>query len=40
MVVFPSSYLPWFEVFYKLLNVLADYTAKGQVILRASAPSP
>lgn len=27
---FPS-YLPWFEVFYKLLNILADYTAKGQV---------
>ncbi|XP_044295792.1 DENN domain-containing protein 1A isoform X3 [Varanus komodoensis] len=24
------SYLPWFEVFYKLLSVLADYTAKGQ----------
>lgn len=24
------SYLPWFEVFYKLLNVLADYTVKGQ----------
>ncbi|XP_074412269.1 DENN domain-containing protein 1A isoform X4 [Zonotrichia albicollis] len=24
------SYLPWFEVFYKLLNVLADYSAKGQ----------
>ncbi|XP_030063221.1 DENN domain-containing protein 1A isoform X1 [Microcaecilia unicolor] len=24
------SYLPWFEVFYKLLNILADYTAKGQ----------
>lgn len=24
------SYLPWFEVFYKLLNVLADYTAKAQ----------
>ncbi|KAM6430949.1 DENN domain-containing protein 1A isoform 3-T3 [Liasis olivaceus] len=24
------SYLPWFEVFYKLLNVLADYTMKGQ----------
>ncbi|KAJ8792558.1 hypothetical protein J1605_019777 [Eschrichtius robustus] len=23
-------YLPWFEVFYKLLNILADYTAKGQ----------
>uniref|UniRef100_A0A8D0G5T6 UDENN domain-containing protein n=1 Tax=Sphenodon punctatus TaxID=8508 RepID=A0A8D0G5T6_SPHPU len=26
------SYLPWFEVFYKLLNILADYTAKGQDI--------
>ncbi|XP_048469329.1 DENN domain-containing protein 1A-like [Rhincodon typus] len=25
-----SSYLPWFEVFYKLLNILAEYTAKGQ----------
>uniref|UniRef100_A0A8D0C2K1 DENN domain containing 1A n=1 Tax=Salvator merianae TaxID=96440 RepID=A0A8D0C2K1_SALMN len=25
-----ASYLPWFEVFYKLLNILADYTAKGQ----------
>uniref|UniRef100_A0A3Q1GPV4 DENN domain containing 1A n=1 Tax=Acanthochromis polyacanthus TaxID=80966 RepID=A0A3Q1GPV4_9TELE len=24
------SYLPWFEVFYKLLNVLADYAVKGQ----------
>uniref|UniRef100_A0A8C8RP10 DENN domain containing 1A n=1 Tax=Pelusios castaneus TaxID=367368 RepID=A0A8C8RP10_9SAUR len=24
------SYLPWFEVFYKLLSILADYTAKGQ----------
>ncbi|XP_058015029.1 DENN domain-containing protein 1A isoform X3 [Ahaetulla prasina] len=24
------SYLPWFEVFYKLLNILADYTVKGQ----------
>uniref|UniRef100_A0A8C8XNR5 DENN domain containing 1A n=1 Tax=Panthera leo TaxID=9689 RepID=A0A8C8XNR5_PANLE len=24
------SYLPWFEVFYKLLNILADYTTKGQ----------
>ncbi|XP_020787020.1 DENN domain-containing protein 1B isoform X2 [Boleophthalmus pectinirostris] len=24
------SYLPWFEVFYKLLNNLADYLAKGQ----------
>ncbi|KAM6117780.1 DENN domain-containing protein 1A isoform 2-T2 [Phoenicopterus ruber ruber] len=28
------SYLPWFEVFYKLLNVLADYSAKGQDIQR------
>uniref|UniRef100_A0A673H798 DENN domain-containing protein 1A-like n=1 Tax=Sinocyclocheilus rhinocerous TaxID=307959 RepID=A0A673H798_9TELE len=25
------GYLPWFEVFYKLLNILADYTTKGQV---------
>ncbi|KAM7093284.1 DENN domain-containing protein 1A isoform 4-T4 [Molossus nigricans] len=25
-----TSYLPWFEVFYKLLNILADYTTKGQ----------
>ncbi|XP_054635005.1 DENN domain-containing protein 1B isoform X2 [Dunckerocampus dactyliophorus] len=24
------SYLPWFEVFYKLLNSLADYITKGQ----------
>ncbi|XP_026960713.1 DENN domain-containing protein 1A isoform X5 [Sagmatias obliquidens] len=24
------SYLPWFEVFYKLLNILADYRTKGQ----------
>ncbi|KAG7280811.1 hypothetical protein CRUP_035476 [Coryphaenoides rupestris] len=24
------SYLPWFEVFYKLLNILADYTVKSQ----------
>ncbi|XP_061686990.1 DENN domain-containing protein 1B isoform X2 [Syngnathoides biaculeatus] len=24
------SYLPWFEVFYKFLNTLADYIAKGQ----------
>uniref|UniRef100_A0A3B3ZQB3 UDENN domain-containing protein n=1 Tax=Periophthalmus magnuspinnatus TaxID=409849 RepID=A0A3B3ZQB3_9GOBI len=23
-------YLPWFEVFYKLLNIIADYTIKGQ----------
>uniref|UniRef100_A0A3P8VKF1 DENN domain containing 1A n=1 Tax=Cynoglossus semilaevis TaxID=244447 RepID=A0A3P8VKF1_CYNSE len=28
------SYLPWFEVFYKLLNILADYTVKGQEIQR------
>jgi len=27
------SYLPWFEVYYKLLNTLADYLAKEQVIL-------
>ncbi|XP_047220750.1 DENN domain-containing protein 1C isoform X1 [Girardinichthys multiradiatus] len=25
------SYLPWFEVFYKLLNNLADYLSKGQI---------
>ncbi|XP_044161711.1 DENN domain-containing protein 1A isoform X1 [Bufo gargarizans] len=24
------SYLPWFEVFYKLLNILADYSLKNQ----------
>ncbi|XP_078387414.1 DENN domain-containing protein 1B-like isoform X1 [Cetorhinus maximus] len=24
------SFLPWFEVFYKLLNNIADYVAKGQ----------
>ncbi|XP_023557452.1 DENN domain-containing protein 1A isoform X2 [Octodon degus] len=24
------SYLPWFEVFYKLLNILAEYTTKRQ----------
>lgn len=24
------SYLPWFEIFYKLLNTLADYLAKQQ----------
>eukprot|EP00070_Physeter_catodon_P042442 XP_028349336.1 DENN domain-containing protein 1A isoform X8 [Physeter catodon] len=32
-VTWPRShkdYLPWFEVFYKLLNILADYTTKGQ----------
>ncbi|KAI1882374.1 hypothetical protein AGOR_G00250020 [Albula goreensis] len=25
------SYLPWFEVFYKLLHVLSDYSIKSQV---------
>ncbi|KAK7804307.1 hypothetical protein U0070_021405, partial [Myodes glareolus] len=25
-----EDYLPWFEVFYKLLNILADYTTKQQ----------
>jgi len=29
--LFLFSYLPWFEVFYKLLNILADYSTKGQV---------
>uniref|UniRef100_A0A3Q3WMA3 UDENN domain-containing protein n=1 Tax=Mola mola TaxID=94237 RepID=A0A3Q3WMA3_MOLML len=24
------SYLPWFEVFYKLLNIVADYSIKSQ----------
>ncbi|KAM4696573.1 DENN domain-containing protein 1A [Rhinophrynus dorsalis] len=24
------SYLPWFEVFYKLLNIVADYSSKKQ----------
>lgn len=33
------SYLPWFEVFYKLLNNLADYLTKGQVSLRRSYAS-
>ncbi|XP_071981944.1 DENN domain-containing protein 1A isoform X2 [Engystomops pustulosus] len=28
------SYLPWFEVFYKLLNILADYSLKNQDIQR------
>ncbi|KAK3555885.1 hypothetical protein QTP86_029805 [Hemibagrus guttatus] len=28
------SYLPWFEVFYKLLNMLAIYTNKGQENLK------
>uniref|UniRef100_A0AAX7V891 UDENN domain-containing protein n=1 Tax=Astatotilapia calliptera TaxID=8154 RepID=A0AAX7V891_ASTCA len=26
------SYLPWFEIYYKLLNTLADYLSKQQVI--------
>uniref|UniRef100_A0A8C7U956 UDENN domain-containing protein n=1 Tax=Oncorhynchus mykiss TaxID=8022 RepID=A0A8C7U956_ONCMY len=30
MCFFSYSYLPWFEVFYKFLNILADYTIKGQ----------
>uniref|UniRef100_A0A3B4ZUH9 DENN/MADD domain containing 1A n=1 Tax=Stegastes partitus TaxID=144197 RepID=A0A3B4ZUH9_9TELE len=30
LLLCPLSYLPWFEVFYKLLNILADYTVKGQ----------
>ncbi|XP_037006791.2 DENN domain-containing protein 1B isoform X2 [Artibeus jamaicensis] len=39
------SYLPWFEVYYKLLNTLADYLAKGQeddlnVTLRALYDHP
>ncbi|XP_053095990.1 DENN domain-containing protein 1A isoform X3 [Pangasianodon hypophthalmus] len=28
------SYLPWFEVFYKLLNMLVNYTNKGQESLK------
>ncbi|XP_072294220.1 DENN domain-containing protein 1B [Eucyclogobius newberryi] len=30
MCVCLLSYLPWFEIFYKLLNTLADYLAKQQ----------
>lgn len=30
-LVLSCSYLPWFEVFYKLLNIMADYTIRGQV---------
>ncbi|XP_061603882.1 DENN domain-containing protein 1A isoform X6 [Phyllopteryx taeniolatus] len=26
------SYLPWFDVYYKLLNIIADYTVIGQEI--------
>ncbi|MEQ2222319.1 DENN domain-containing protein 1A [Ilyodon furcidens] len=29
-VVLMKAYLPWFEVFYKLLNILADCTVKGK----------
>lgn len=29
----PCSYLPWFEIYYKLLNTLADYLVKQQVIV-------
>lgn len=28
-----SSYLPWFEIYYKLLNTLADYLTKQQVMI-------
>lgn len=27
------SYLPWFEIYYKLLNTLADYLTKQQVMI-------
>uniref|UniRef100_A0A3Q2XZQ9 UDENN domain-containing protein n=1 Tax=Hippocampus comes TaxID=109280 RepID=A0A3Q2XZQ9_HIPCM len=27
------SYLPWFEIYYKLLNTLADYLTRQQVII-------
>uniref|UniRef100_A0A673C7X1 DENN domain containing 1B n=1 Tax=Sphaeramia orbicularis TaxID=375764 RepID=A0A673C7X1_9TELE len=30
------SYLPWFEIYYKLLNTLADYLTKQQVIISFS----
>lgn len=29
--LFFDSYLPWFEIYYKLLNTLADYLLKNQV---------
>ena len=32
VLVHLSSYLPWFEIYYKLLNTLADYLTKHQVI--------
>uniref|UniRef100_A0A3P8WMD2 DENN domain containing 1B n=1 Tax=Cynoglossus semilaevis TaxID=244447 RepID=A0A3P8WMD2_CYNSE len=31
------SYLPWFEIYYKLLNTLADYLLKKQVKTKISA---
>uniref|UniRef100_A0AAV2KRF7 UDENN domain-containing protein n=1 Tax=Knipowitschia caucasica TaxID=637954 RepID=A0AAV2KRF7_KNICA len=34
------SYLPWFEIFYKLLNTLADYLSKQQSPAGPAAPSP
>uniref|UniRef100_A0AAZ3S2M9 UDENN domain-containing protein n=1 Tax=Oncorhynchus tshawytscha TaxID=74940 RepID=A0AAZ3S2M9_ONCTS len=33
------SYLPWFEVFYKFLNILADCTIKGQVSVDKMPPT-
>ncbi len=30
---YSCSYLPWFEIYYKLLNTLADYLTKQQVII-------
>lgn len=31
LYVLSCSYLPWFEIYYKLLNTLADYLLKQQV---------
>ena len=36
VLVHLSSYLPWFEIYYKLLNTLADYLTKHQVIRTSS----
>lgn len=33
LYVLSCSYLPWFEIYYKLLNTLADYLLKQQVKL-------
>lgn len=33
MTFVSSSYLPWFEIYYKLLNTLADYLTKQQVMI-------